>query len=549
MPRNSGRRSNQREVAYAAFDGLNGEHSLRDVVPEDVVDYVVRERKGGVVKFFNFGLAKRMGLIADEHPDKMTKELETKLLSTFSLQIVNEYDLLYNKISRFKLKPGRYMATRYLQLQHNCKKGRTSGDGRSIWNGQVTYRGKTWDVSSCGTGATKLSPAAGNNNKLYETGDPSVSYGCGYSTVSEGYVDALFSEVLEQDQVDSEKILCVIGYAKGYGITVRAGLNLLRPSHFFMHLKQNRRDSLKALVDFYYQRQIKNGVWKNKDKVDKYSFFAKKTVETFAKIAAQFEAKYVFCWLDWDGDNILLDGGIIDFGSVRRFGLCYHDYRFDDDQRWSTNLKEQRIKAEYTARTLLQLIDFVSGNVKPSLDSLRQDRRLKDFWKIYEDELRLTYLQRVGFSHLQSQQLLRFHRRTVNRFLTVIQTVERYWVHSGWHQTPDGKTRLPLVNVWKLFTVDEGVETLEDQELLDILATDTYGVEPILQEQQCIKQVRQLIRIYQKLLESIGQQAGTKAVNQITSRAKHRNMQPVLTGDGICVAVEDILRWGNRLMF
>ena len=68
----------------------------------------------------------------------------------------------------------------------------------------------------------------------------------------------------------------------------------------------------------------------------------------FDLIMTRFENDYIFCWLDWDGDNILIkDGGVIDFGSVRQFGLYHHAYRFDDDERWSTNIKEQKKKVYY----------------------------------------------------------------------------------------------------------------------------------------------------------------------------------------------------------
>jgi hypothetical protein len=52
------------------------------------------------------------------------------------------------------------MATRYLQTQHRNKQGKTSGDGRSIWNGYLKSDNLTFDISSRGTGATILSPGA-----------------------------------------------------------------------------------------------------------------------------------------------------------------------------------------------------------------------------------------------------------------------------------------------------------------------------------------------------------------------------------------------------
>ncbi len=81
------------------------------------------------------------------------------------------------------------------------------------------------------------------------------------------------------------------------------------------------------------------------------------------------EDEYIFCWLDWDGDNMLMDGGIIDYGSIRQFGLCHHRYRYDDVERFSTNLKEQKKKARYLVQTFVQLVDFVRTGQKKDVRS------------------------------------------------------------------------------------------------------------------------------------------------------------------------------------
>ena len=68
----------------------------------------------------------------------INKDLEQIILDTFSLQIINEYDLQQGKkYPPETIKPHPYMATRYLQTQHRNKQGKTSGDGRSIWNGYL----------------------------------------------------------------------------------------------------------------------------------------------------------------------------------------------------------------------------------------------------------------------------------------------------------------------------------------------------------------------------------------------------------------------------
>ncbi|MFA7614508.1 MAG: hypothetical protein WCY48_09755, partial [Candidatus Caldatribacteriota bacterium] len=129
---------------YHAFERLNGDHPLKKVSGVHV-EYQARRRKGGKVRFFNFELAKEMGLIDEKHSNELNAELEKKILETFSLVIINEWDIENNiKFPQNEILPQTFMATRYLQLQHPDKLGRTSGDGRTIWNGTVEHKGTTW---------------------------------------------------------------------------------------------------------------------------------------------------------------------------------------------------------------------------------------------------------------------------------------------------------------------------------------------------------------------------------------------------------------------
>ena len=182
--------------SYPKFSQIDGTHPLRDAVPEGFVDYGTRTRRGGKVFYFNFDLAKEMGLIRKNHPQELNRDLSKTLLDTFSFQIINEYDIENNvEIPKEEQRSQKVMATRYLQLQHPSNKGYTSGDGRSIWNGYVKSKGKYWDISSCGTGGTSLSPATAQEGKFFKTGDKEVSYGCGLADLSDGIGEAIMSEI------------------------------------------------------------------------------------------------------------------------------------------------------------------------------------------------------------------------------------------------------------------------------------------------------------------------------------------------------------------
>ena len=331
------RQGKQDPRRYDRFRLINGTHDFQKAVPQGVVQYAVRLRTGGKLAYFNYDLAKEMGLIARDHPKKMNHKLSQTVLETFGIQIINEYDVFHHTpIPKKHIKPNKYMATRYLQLQHPDTTGHTSGDGRSIWNGQIAYRGTTWDVSSCGTGATCLSPATAIAKKFFQTGDPTANYGCGYSDMQEGMSAALMSEIFYRNGIATERTLAVIEYPKGLSINVRAGKNLLRPSHLFRYLKQGDLEGLRTAVNYYIDRQVSNGHWpKLSSRKKSYAYLPEYIAKRFAQATARFESDYLFVWLDWDGDNIMMDGGIIDYGSVRQFGLYHHEYRYDDTDRYS----------------------------------------------------------------------------------------------------------------------------------------------------------------------------------------------------------------------
>jgi hypothetical protein len=93
-------------------------------VPGGFVDYEARKRHGGKIAFFNFELAKEMGLIPRDHAHRLNADLTDALLDTFALVVINEWDIENKrKFPKEDIKPNRYMATRYLQLQHPNKRG------------------------------------------------------------------------------------------------------------------------------------------------------------------------------------------------------------------------------------------------------------------------------------------------------------------------------------------------------------------------------------------------------------------------------------------
>lgn len=550
-------KKSQKADLYSKFELINGTHPLKSAVPNSYVDYRARRRKGGKLVFFNFHLARQMGLIPKEHPDKMNKELEQRILDTFSIIIINEYDEMNNiKYPEKDVLSGRYMATRYLQLQHEDKRGLSSGDGRSIWNGQIKHQGKVWDISSCGTGATRLSPATSKYKKFFKSGDPTISYGCGYAELDEGLAAAFFSEVFQKNNVATEQSLAIIVFEKGYSINVRAHQNLLRPSHFFSHLKQRNRESLKAVIDYYIETEKNKSNWLDCPRNNqKYNFFLDRICETFAKTSAIFESEYIFCWLDWDGDNVLMDGGIIDYGSVRQFGLFHHEYRYDDVERFSTNILEQKAKAKYIVQTFIQAVDFVQKGKLKRLESFKQNKLLKKFETIYDREKNIRLLQRVGFNQVQAEFLVVENEKLVMGFRRAFYYFERAKSTKGPIKIPDGVTwdaifcmrdllrELPQIYLSRM-------DNISNEDFLDILKSNYATEEDLVLNDYRKKMITSFQKKYWELMKlvSIKNKCSIeKLLLQVIMRSSVINKVDRVTGDSITYIVDYVMKHRNQI--
>jgi len=372
----------------------------------------------------------------------MNSTLRRVLLDTFSLVIVNEWDEAHgNRPQARDRRAHSYMATRYLQLQHPDKRGLNSGDGRSIWNGCVRHGGATWDVSSCGTGVTRLCPATAIEGKHFKTGTRIASYGCGTASIAEGIGAVLMSETFHRNGIATERVLAVIELSNGFAINVRAGRNLLRPSHFLGHLKQRNLDALRGVADCFAERQIANGDWPAMAHGNRrYRYLAEAVARSLARATASFEREYVFCWLDWDGDNILADGGIIDYGSIRQFGLFHREYRFDDVQRMSSTLTEQRAQARSIVQNFAQIRDFLIEGSRAPLRSFSNDPVLEIFDSEFDQTKRELLVSNLGFDGEQTRALLCRAQPLVEQFSEAHLYFERARSSRGPQAVSDGIT-------------------------------------------------------------------------------------------------------------
>jgi len=546
---------------YEKFKELDGTHPWRDVSPDGFVDYYARLRSQGRVLYFNFQLAKEMELVPPDHPAVIDKELEHAILEAFSLRIINEHDLKEGKkYPPATTKPNPYMATRYLQTQHHNKQGKTSGDGRSIWNGYLKTKHLTFDVSSRGTGATILSPGAQKSDGAVKTGDESYGYSSGLADLEEMLGSAVMSEIFYRQGIPTERCLAVIGFPDGAAIGVRSAPNLIRPAHIFRYLKQNRHAELKAAVDYFIEREIENGFWDFPgDEGARYATALNYLARSYGKMAAVLEEEYIFNWLSWDGDNMLASGAILDYGSIRQFAAKHDKYRFKDVDRYSASLREQRRWARLLVQVFAQAMAFIESGEKKNLSRFKGAKCLRIFDDAFEAERDYRVLWRIGFTPEQIDGLVQTAQREIKEFHRALSYFEDLKISRGIERVPDGFTHKPVFLIRNLLRllpayyvaqaigkVDEETAYMPDDIFCQIMAASYVPKKDLELTPSRISHIKNFQERYLRLVLAVGEplDASLRIIQERSAVINHRHR---ITGDAVTLIVEEIIAMKGKI--
>ena len=546
---------------YEKFKEIDGSHPWREVSPDGYVDYQARIRSQGRVLFFNFPLAKEMELIPEDHLSVINRELEQIILETFSLRIINEHDLETGKKyppEAIKSKP--YMATRYLQTQHHNKQGKTSGDGRSIWNGYVKTKGLTFDISSRGTGATILSPGAQVANGAVRTGDYSVGYASGLAELDEMLGSAVMSEIFYRQGIPTERCLAVIGFPDASAIGVRSAPNLIRPAHLFRYLKQNRHQELKAAVDYFINRQIENGFWNfPDDPTRRYPTALDYLARSYGKMAAVLEEEYIFNWLAWDGDNMLASGAILDYGSIRQFAAKHDKYRFKDVDRYSASLREQRRWARLLVQVFAQALDFIDSGKKKNLRRFTEAKCLRVFDQAFDAERDYRVLWRIGFTPEQIDHLTQNAQSEIKEFHRALSYFEDLKISRGIEKVFDGFTHKPVFLIRNLLRllpayyvaqaivkVDEQTAYMPSDIFCQVMAASYAPKRDLELTPSRVSHIKNFQECYLKLVLAAAQPLDVvlKTIQERSAVINHRHR---ITGDAVTFIVEEIIAMKGKI--
>jgi len=546
---------------YEKFKEIDGRHPWRDVSPDGYVDYQARYRPHGRVLYFNFALAKEMGLIPLDHPASISKDLEQVILDTFSLQIINEYDVERGKkYPPETIKPSSYMATRYLQIQHRSRQGKTSGDGRSIWNGYIQSDHLIFDISSRGTGATILSPGAQEADRPLPTGDETYGYSSGLAHLDEMLGSAVMSEIFYRQGIPTERCLAVIGFPDTSAIGVRSAPNLIRPAHMFRYLKQGRHEELKASVDYFIDREVANGFWDiPSDANERYTKALDYFARSYAKLAATLEEEYIFNWLSWDGDNMLASGAILDYGSIRQFAAKHDKYRYNDVDRYSASLAEQRGWARSLVQVFAQTMAFVQSGVKENLNNFKSAGCLRVFDDAFQNERDQRLLWRIGFTSEQISYLMSNARKEIRDFERSLRYFEDRKVKKGIEKLPDGLTHSPVFLIRNLLRLlpayyvaqtisraDDASAYMPDDIFCRIMAASYAGNRDLKPTPSTASHVQRFQECYLRLVAALGGPFDL-VLKTLQDRSAVINHRHRITGDAVTWIIEEVIAMKSKI--
>ena len=423
-------------MQYRQFNKIDGRHPWRKAVPDAYIDYAARTRHGGRVFYFNFELAKEMGLIGKRHPDRLNAALSKAILDTFSLAI--------------------------------------------------------------------------------------------------------------------------IAFEDGTSINVRAYRNLLRPAHLFRLLKQGQLQKLRSAVDYYIARQRANGRWPRAAKgEDKYRLFLKQVTRDFARAVAVFDSEYIFCWLDWDGDNVLMDGAVLDYGSVRQFGLYHHEYRYDDVQRMSTTITEQKNKARYIVQSFVQIVDYIVTGRKKGIRHFAGHPALRSFDEIFDSSKDALMIHKLGYNEDQRKIILSHAplRRVVQRLRKILYLFERVQSRKGAYRIDEGITADALFCVRDILRELPEHYLSEDEDMdaerfIDIMKSEYATSRETLLTATRRAKIKEYQRLYRRLAAAVAMHEGRAARAVLMGMAERSaliNRYERVTGDAVLYVGERLVNGAEHL--
>jgi hypothetical protein len=228
-------------------------------------------------------------------------------------------------------------------------------------------------------------------------------------------------------------------------------------------------------------------------------------------------------------------------------GLRHDQYRYDDVDRYSTNLNEQVPKARQLVQVYCQLVDFIkTGNKKPMQEFAQHPvlNRFDDHFRYYRLDL---FLQQVGLSRKDREILLSSEGATVEKLYDSYFALETAKTNKKTIKVADGTNRPAIFNMRKGLTVlsqrfadskDKAALPITVEELFaEVLAGTAKGPDKVLGA-RTQSRFQEFLQCYAELLGKYNHGGQLQA---IARRCAETNRHDRMTGDGLLHVVDKLV--------
>jgi hypothetical protein len=250
-----------------------------------------------------------------------------------------------------------------------------------------------------------------------------------------------------------------------------------------------------------------------------------------------------------------MDGGIIDYGSIRQFGLFHAEYRYDDVQRFSTSILEQKLKAKYIVQCFVQIADFLTTGKKKSLSQFKHHEVIKYFDKHFTDCKERNLIQKIGFKKHQQELVLKNHKDLVTRFRKTFTYFERAKSRKGIYKVADGVTRDAvfcmrdiLREYPQLYLTRQS--PLSHMEFMEVIKSSYAKKGDLKLTELRKKQINRFQNSYMALVSAVekeSHQNRSQLLLELTMRSSIINKYDRVTGDSITYIVQKVQKLRPKL--
>jgi hypothetical protein len=277
--------------------------------------------------------------------------------------------------------------------------------------------------------------------------------------------------------------------------------------------------------------------------------------QSYGKLAAVLEEEYIFNWLAWDGDNMLASGAILDYGSIRQFAAKHDKYRYDDVDRWSTSLTEQRYWARELVKVFAQAAVFARSGRKPNLRRFQDASCLREFDRAFTRERDRRMLWRLGFAPAQIARLQRVAGNEIRDLRRALAFFETQKVARGVEKLSDGITHNPVFLIRSLlrklpaYYVSQAASRfgalMPADEFCRIMAASYVSRRDLRMTPARAARARNSQMCYQRLVARAGHYP--QVLKRLVERTAVINHPQRITGNAIIWIVDELIRMKDRI--